>query len=374
MNTKIKAFLKTSSLSALGTFAFLSASHQDTQSSFTYELNWGFSSVLAQDDTAENADDEERHDAPDERHSLCHAAAQEYTHGALKFFNGQLCVLNVQFPGIAEQVLYKIFKMGLDPDLTALDDDGTATDLPEKTFRTKTITGTLQKVVSPDTFADAYDYRAEVKMDGDTFVVIYWSGSGESSKGFLIKGGEGFRNANEGLYIKWDRTTEEQSVQVLGARMGSGVYASDGQQDRSIFGEATFNTETSAVTVQMTEIGPKRAAESASTTPACWLMYGSGTKDGDIVMNKSHNDFSASGNSLASTVKDGSSGTMDRAEIVDDVDTENGTGNFTTASGVALKYSCADLNGAAGTGKPFEGNTVNFDMTKTQADAMFATQ
>ncbi len=331
------------------------------------------------------AEGDDESETPEGKHEVCKETAESYEHGALKFFNGQLCLFNVLFPRIAEDFLEKLTeRMGLNPDLSSLADDGTATDLESKTFLTKTITGTVQKVVSPDSFAGTYDYVVIIKIDDENHMKMYWSGSGDASKGFLMRTGAGFRSVDELLYIRWDRTTADQSIEILATQIASGTYVSNpARGDRAMFGRATYDTATKEVTVQMTEIGSRRGAQSTSTTPSCWYMYGSGTKDGNIVMNKSHDSCSATGHDLTTTAQDGavsaassscaSNGKMDSATLVDSVTTPNGTGNFTSASNdVQLYYSCADLAGATASGKPFENLTVNFDMTKTQADAMFA--
>ncbi len=343
--------------------------------------NFFESSVFAQEST------EEAKKTPEGRFEICGEAANAYTHGALKFFNGQLCLFNVMFPRIAEDFMEKLTeKMGLNPDLGLLADDGTATALEEKVFLTKTITGTIQKVVSPDTFAGTYDYLVVVKVDGEDHMKMYFSGSGDASKGFLMRGGKGFRSDTELMYISWDRTTDDQTIHVLATKIGENTYLNNPQEgDRAMFGRATYNVTSKATAVQMTEIGPRRAAQSTSTTPACWYMYGEGVKGSDIVMSKTHDSCGQTGHDVTTTTKNGNvggasgscatNGKMDSASIVDDPATANGTGNSSNVVGtVSLYYSCADLDGADGAGKPFENNTVNFSMTKTQADAMFAAQ
>ncbi len=360
-NIPVKTFIKTTVFSTLVVSSFLYS---------VRDLNFFMASPFAHEGEPDKGD-------ADGRFTACGAAAAAYTHGALQFFNGQICRINVMFPGIAEEFLNKLItKMNLDPDVEALPSDGTMEAFDPKTVLTKEITGGAQKVVAPDTFAGTYDYKATIEVDGVTASVLYWSGTGETTKGAFIHAGKGFgRTKKELLYIKWDRTTADQYVGVLGARIADGsTFAANGQTDAAIFGEASFNATTKVMTVQATEIGQARGASSSSTTPACWLMYGVGVKDGEVDMAKTQDSDNATGTNIASTDQDGTG--MDSAQnLADSATTANGTGNVSNTAGmtVALKYSCADLNGADGAGEPFDGDTVNFDITKTAFDAIFAT-
>jgi hypothetical protein len=138
-----------------------------------------------------------------------------------------------------------------------------------------------------------------------------------------------------------------------------------------MYASATYNTGTKAVSVQMTTIGSRRGASSSSTTAGCFMMYGTGTKGGSVTVAKSNDSLSATGQAVTDTSQNGVTN-MDSATVTDAATTANGTGNSGTAPGFTMFYSCDDLNNAAGSGKPFNGSAVNFSMTKTQADAMFA--
>jgi hypothetical protein len=100
----------------------------------------------------------------------------------------------VTFPGVAEEFLFQLVaRLGMNPDTSSLAADGTATALETKTKGDKTITGTVQKVVSPSTFAGVYDFKAILKVNDVTEVTLYWTGSESDSKGFLIMGRSGLR-------------------------------------------------------------------------------------------------------------------------------------------------------------------------------------
>ncbi len=315
------------------------------------------------------------------KNATCQTDAAKYTHGALSYFATMLCMVNVQFPGIAEEVLYHlVVDMGLNPDTSALAAAGTTTDLGTKTHGGKSITGTVQKVVAPDTFAGTYDFRAIVKVDGSNHMNLYWTGSGTTSKGFLTLGGTGMGSGGSHLlYIRWDRTVETaQTVSVLSTSIQTGsTYLATVQPgagkafgDRALFAATTYNNSTKAVTVQMTTIGAGRGASSTSTTPACFMMNANGTKGGTVYVAKTADAYSAAGDTTAQSTQDGTTH-MDAVSLTDAVTTTNGTGG-TTAVAVSMLYSCADLAGAAAASKPFVGSVANFAMTLTEANAMFA--
>jgi hypothetical protein len=318
----------------------------------------------------------------DVRADSCQEVAEGYLHGALKYFNSMLCMINVEFPSRAEEVLYKLVNdMGLDPDLSSLAADGTPTNLPGKTLRGKSVTGTVAKVVSPDTFAGTYDNVAAISVDGAQHVKIYWSGSGADSKGFLTMGGQGFRPVGKHLlYVRWDRTdSTSQSVEVLATHIGpNSSYLGNPQAlglarrgDRALFGKINFNEETKAISVEVTTIGARRGAQSSSAQPGCFMMYATGTKDGTMTIAKTHDAKNDTGHATNASTQDGSTD-MDSVQITDSETTPNGTGNSGSAPGFAMSYSCADLAGAADSSSdPFYGGAVDFGLTKSEADTLF---
>ena len=303
--------------------------------------------------------------------NTCDTDASEYAHGALQFFHNQLCRLNVTFPGVAEEFLFQLVaRLGMNPDTSSLAADGTATNLETKTKGDKTITGTVQKVVSPSTFAGVYDFQAILKVNDVTEVTLYWTGSKSDSKGFLIMGGQGFGKKKRLLYLKWDRTAEAQTVAVLGTRMDSS-YLSNASSDDALYGKINYNTSTKATDLQMVHINKQRGG-SGSPTLACFKMYAVGTIGGALRVGKTQNSLSTTGHSRTLATQDGID-QMDDWEGNDTKGEADGTGNGTGVQGFAMDYSCADVNSAGGTAKPFDGNTVDHDMTKTEMEAMFTT-
>lgn len=311
-------------------------------------------------------------ESADTKASECSTDSAAYAHGALQHFHSALCRLNVDFPAVAEEFMYKlVVKMGFNPDVSLLAADGTPTALESKTLDGKTISGTVQKVVAPNTFTGTYDYMAQIKIGGTVFTTLYWSGKGTSSKGFLIMGGAGFKTKTHILYVKWDRTGTTQTVDVLGTRIGSGTYLSDPTQDDAIYGSVSYDTSTKATTVQNVFLGRQRGSSPSTTVYACFKMYAIGTAGAAMRVGKTQDSLSTSGHVKTLVTQDGID-EMDDWEGNDTKTEPNGTGNGTAVQGMAMKYSCADLNGASASGKPFEGNAANHSMTKTQMDAMYA--
>lgn len=302
----------------------------------------------------------------------CDTDAALYDHGALQFFHNQLCRLNVSFPGIAEEFLFKLVaKLGMNPDLTLLPADGTLVALDSKTLGDKTITGMVQKVVSPDTFAGTYETKATVMVNNVTEVTLYWTGSKSASKGFMIMSGSGFGTKKRLLYLTWDRTTEAQSVAVMGTRMASS-YLSSPVTDDALYGKIVYNTTTKDTSLQMVHLTSQRGASPSSTVFACFKMYGIGTMGAAMRVGKTNDAHMTSGHLRTLATQDGID-EMDDWEGTDSKTYANGLGNGTGVQGFAMDYSCDDLNGASASGKPFNGDTVNHSMTKTQMDAMFTT-
>ncbi len=302
----------------------------------------------------------------------CETDAQSYDHGAMKFFHSMLCLGNRRFAGMAENIFYHmVVDMGLDVSTGSLPADGSTVALESKTFKSKTITGTAQLVVAPDSFATTYDYRATLSVDGTQFMDVRWSGKGKDSKGFLamipsaMKPGGGAFTGKGLLYIRWDRTdATAQSIEVLGSRFASS-FLTTATSDRATFYKGTLNDSTKAVTVQLTSIEESRSTPGSF---ACYTMYGDGTLGGSIRVGKT---ASNGGHAVGFGTQTTAGPDWDDCEATDTKTFANGSGNGTTVEAFAMNYSCSDVNGLDGSGKPFEGDTVSFSLTKSQVDAMF---
>lgn len=257
--------------------------------------------------------------------------------------------------------------MGIDPNKAALPQTIT------KTFGTKTIV--VSVVVPTESFAvtAGYDAKGTVTEDGTTLMVLYWGGSGTTSKGFLIDGAAAAGSMIGGKrasYILWDLSGAAQTIKVLTTELPSGTYlatatgASGARGDSVLYGRATFNNTTNAISTQMVMIQEQRTGGTPGSF-GCFKMYASGTKDGSMVIAKSKNAFGGTGHTVGSTLKNLTD--MDGMTGVDSTTTANGTGNYTGGSDAAIQAnvetglgigaganvfdkSCNDLNTAASGG------------------------
>lgn len=295
----------------------------------------------------------------------CFTKDSAYKHGALNFFNGTLCALNKGFPAQVETSLCHFKKsLGLNPDKGALP------ITISKTFGPRTVELVIEKPTEAFAIAAGYDAKGTVTVNGTKFMVLYWGGTEESTKGFMISGatGMGGPSTKHPSYIYWDRTNPEaQFVKVFVANYTTsyltsfGAMSKDSPQggDRAMYGEATYNSTTKAVTVQTVSIEGQRGV---GTSAGCFKMFATGTKGGTISVGKTKNAFGLTGHATTDVNKNGLD--MDAAVLVDVTETANGTGNFNTTTEAGLtvifKKSCNEVYTAGATGNAFAGGDVNF--------------
>lgn len=312
--------------------------------------------------------------------STCSAAWTDYAHGALKYFNGTLCRLNKESTAEVENVLCHFRKsMGIKVDLASL--PVTAT----KTFNSKTIVVTV--AAPTETFATSAGYQAKgtVTVNGSTYMVLYWGGSGSSTKGFMIEGyvsgGLGDKRAN---YVTWDLTnTSSQFVKMHAASFPSGTYLNSAAKtggsyrgDAAVYGQVTYNSSTKVVTTQVVMIEEQRSGGTAGQF-GCFKMYASGTKDGTVTVAKTQNSMGGTGHATNAGSKQLSE--MDGVTLTDSKTTANGTGTtISTQSGLesalgvsssanVFAVSCNDILSAGSSGNIFSTGTTFVDFTKTQS-------
>ncbi len=309
----------------------------------------------------------------------CQTDARSYDHGALFYFHSMLCVGNKRFAGMAENIFYHmVVDMGLDVATSSLPADGSSVALTSsRTFRSKTVTGTANLVVSGDArgFFGTYDYHATLSVDAAQFIDLYWSGKGNESKGYLamiptaLKPGSATGTAL--LYVKWDRTdSTAQSMQALATRFATSYLATAGT-DRAMYYSSSFNDSTKAVSVQAVSIEDKRIATGML---GCYTMYATGTLGAAVTVGKTHSTLT-NGHSVGFTDKDvgtGDTALWDNCNATDTKTFTNGSGNLGTVAAFSFNYSCSNVN-SAGSGV-FASNTVSFTQTKTQVEAMFSVQ
>lgn len=287
------------------------------------------------------------------------SSAGGYEHGALKFFNNTLCTLNKGFPAMAEVALcHFVNDMGMKPDKAALP------QVIEKSFEGRTVSLVVEAPTESFATSAGYDAKGTVSIDGKTFMALYWGGSKDSSKGFMVQSANGFNSQKNPMYIQWDRTGGDQFVKVFGARYGSsylGSSAANGEGDEAIFGRASYNKSTGAVSTQTVLVSARRGSEDPAQF-GCFRMFASGTKGGNMVIAKTDNATGNTGHSTTSTFTDATE--MDAAELTDAPGTANGTGNISGNSGgnfggkltVSFDKNCY----AVKSGTAFPGGDVSF--------------
>lgn len=301
--------------------------------------------------------------------TLCNNMWTTYDHGALKYFNNSLCWLNRGATSQVENVLCHFTRsMGINPDKNALPQTIT------KTFGALTISVTVSAPAEAFATAAGYDAKGVVTVDGNTYMVLYWGGTGSSSKGFMIEGDVAGLGGDRANYTQWDLTGNTQTVKLISADYPSGTYlsnvASGDRGDNAIYGSVSYVKSSDAVTTQMVLVANKRGAD-AGTGFGCFKMYASGTKGGTMIVAKTKDAFGASGHLVgdaALTLAD-----MDGVTLTDDPATVNGTGTahanqaaVETALGIGggtavFEKSCSDLDTAETAGVFQTASTaVNF--------------
>jgi len=297
---------------------------------------------------------------------VCATAFSGHVHGALAHFHGMVCHLNNGFTQAPEQALcHFVNSMGMDPDLAALPQTVT------KAFGTMTVVLTVEAPTEAFATTAGYTAKATVTVNGTTFMVLYWAGSGTASKGFMVQGGcfgsacPG--GATHGFYIQWDRTTADQTVNVLAAFLLSGSFMG-GANDHAMWGKLAFDSATNEVIVRLINMEDRGAPGSAG----CYRVMAKGTKGGQVCIAKTS---ASEGDALtnASTDKTG----MDGARVTDSATTPDGTGNYATGDMATFESDCGwtidtvqSCNTVKNNGTAlFASSTVDF--TAEPADAGF---
>jgi hypothetical protein len=310
--------------------------------------------------------------------TTCASAWSDYAHGALKYFNGTLCRFNKESTAEVDNILCHFRKsMGIKVDLAAL--PLTAT----KTFNSKTVSVSI--VTPTEAFATSAGYQAKgtVTVNGSTYMVLYWGGSGSSTKGFMIEGnGSGGIGEKRANYVTWDLTTSTaQSVKMYSTSFPSGTFLTTASKtgssyrgDSAVYGQVTFNATTKAVSTQVVILEEQRSGGTAGQF-GCFRMYSTGIKDASVTITKTKDSFSGSGHATNSSSR--KLDDMDGIVLTDSKTTPNFTGTaITTQSGLetalgvgtnadVFAVSCNTLFTAGSASNIFSTATSFVDFTKT---------
>ena len=303
----------------------------------------------------------------------CRAKIKDHVDGAPqsgKFHNGpldhvhrQLYRFNKIETADVEMIFCRLDKvMGVDPNLASL---------PQTISKSDPMGSTISLVVSKpsESFAVAagYEAKAVISKDDVVFMTLWWAGSGDSSKGYLIQGANPM--ARDGMtrlrYLQWDRSSDDQSIRILATQFASsylgslnGATGSQSGGDDAHFARATYNTASKAVYGQSLEIRNQSGAFK------CIKTQFSGTLGGTLAAYRpavGTPDLVTDSNKYGTHV-DGVTGINDDPSIPDGGGGgHNGTVvNAPATLPQAFDYSCNDLN-SAGT-SAFAGGNVSFTM------------
>ena len=311
-----------------------------------------------------------------------------YTHSILDHLHMELYRANKIETADVEMIFCRLINvMGIDPDTSTLTEAGT--DISKTDPRGNTITATVSK--PSESWATTAGYTAKVAIkSGDTvFMTMWWAGSGDSSKGYLIQGSNPMQTdtMKRLRYAMWDKTTADQTVKIFATQFATTFLgtttaptnAKGPAGDNAHFARVSFNTGTSKVTAQSVEIRPGRATAESSTFK-CVRTYFTGTIGGsidgyrpakgveEVVTETSKGGSPTTDGTQAAGCNDGTAGTANcgldgETVITDATTTADHSGTASAGSNLAsgtFDWSCSNLNGAGGTGKPFASNTVDF--------------
>jgi hypothetical protein len=289
---------------------------------------------------------------------------ESYGNPAIGHFHEQMYRFNKIETSDVEMMFCRLARvLGVDPDLT---------QLPVTVEKTDPRGHSISVAVTAPTESFAttlgYEAKAVVQHDGTPILTMYWSGSGDTSKGFIIQGANPMqRDGMKRLrYIQWDRSSSSQSVKILATKfvssfLGSvsGSSQSKSAGDNIHFGRDTYNTSTNAISGQSVEIRKDRGGANSFN---CLKTMFDGTLGGTISAYRPANGtpFSVTDSSKDGTGMDGRTG------ITDSETTPANSGTVVSSPATlpaSFDYSCNDLNNAAHPSHPFDGGAVNFSAT-----------
>lgn len=243
--------------------------------------------------------------------TACQTDANSYTHGAFKLFQSKICEANFEVAAYIEHT-FCVLKKDLALDLTVAD---TPTEFTA-TFDDKSFVVTTEKPTATWATDAGYTGKVTIAVDGSTKSVIYWAGDSEDkTKGFMIDGpvalDEG--TVSRGIYIQWDRTSEDQTLKYLGGfwdptRSYLEYATSNDMITKGRYGYLAYNTTTQTVKDLQVITQQNKLGATGTSVPACYRQRMWGVL-GDQVW--TFNTNGSSPEDVAATDLDGISNTSD---------------------------------------------------------------
>ena len=284
----------------------------------------------------------------------------DYTNAVLDHLHAELYRFNKIETADIEMIFCRLSKiMGVAPDLS---------NLPQTISKTDPRGSTIEVTISAPTEAWAvaagYLAKATISSDATTFMTLWWAGSQDSSKGYVIQGSNPMaKDSMKRLrYAQWDRTGTTQTVKVYGAKfatafLGAVAGSSDTQSggDNAHYGKVSYNTETKAITAQSIEI---RAGRDDSTAFKCVRTNFDGTIGGTVSGYRPAQgvEEATTGTNKDGTGMDGEVGVTDATTTED----HSGTPSPGSAMTTTFDWSCNDISSGGTADHPFASNAVSF--------------
>lgn len=191
------------------------------------------------------------------------AAADEYRHPALRELHGLVRMTGTAYPALAECVLADLAKLltfnlarealPLQREITR---DGARTEL------------TVSEPAEPWARAMGYLYKGYVTTDGRPQLVLYWSGVGEATRGFLVQAPVGARGG--AAYVLWERARSPQLVKVWLSEVG------DEGLDRALYSELVFERASARVELKAISVEPQRGKLAGNGELGCFRVAATG--------------------------------------------------------------------------------------------------
>ena len=299
----------------------------------------------------------------------------DYTDAVLDHLHDELYRANKIETSDTEMIFCRLTKvLGVVPDLSTL------TTTPVVTTKVDPRGTTIAVSISTPTEAWAtaagYTAKATITSDGTQFLALWWTGTGDATKGYVIQGSDPMQadSTKRLRYATWDKTTADQTVKVYAAQfatsfLGSVSGAADSKTggDNAHFARVNFNSTTKVVKAQSIEL---RQGRSATTAFKCVRTYFTGTIGGSI---DGYRPAQGTEEAVTETATGGASaigglGMDGEIKITDAKTTADHSGTASPGTALAtgtFDWSCNDLNGAGGTGKAFASNAVTFTTDPT---------
>lgn len=294
-----------------------------------------------------------------------------YTNHMLNHVHRQLYRFNKMESADIELIFCKmVHGLGMNPDVSDL------TNNPVHIEKSVSATHTVKLDVTAPTESWAltlgYTAKAVASYDTDVFLTMWWSGSGESSKGYLVQGANPMNS--DGIkhlkYLKWDRASAAQELRMLTsafqthflteASWANPTDASKLGGDRAHYARASFNKDSNVLSAQSIEIRRNIAGNAF----VCVRTMAGGTVGEQLSGYRSYGGSLIYTNSVSDTTLDGTN-MEGLVNVVDSKETAVGEGTYDVAPATLpnnFDYSCSDINGAAQASQPFENDTVNFNL------------